>query len=105
MLRSILTAGFFAFAVAGSGVSAQTDKADFDALLKEHWAQANEEQIFFRTDPDAYRPNGKLAEFSKEARARRAAFNADMLKRLAEIDESRLSGQERISYKLFSTLR
>ncbi len=25
-------------------------------LLDEHWARANQEQVFFRTDPDTYRP-------------------------------------------------
>jgi uncharacterized protein (DUF885 family) len=77
------------------------DKADFDALLKEHWARANDEQIFFRTDPDAFRPNGKLPEFNPEARTRRQAYNAGVLKRLKGIDEAALSGQDRISYKLF----
>ncbi|UTW56116.1 DUF885 family protein [Kordiimonas sp. SCSIO 12610] len=103
MIRK-LGLGVAAIALSGSAVFGDVyadDKADFDALLKDHWARANKEQIFFRTDPDAYRPNGKLAEFSSEARARRQAFNADMLTRLAKIDESKLKGQDRISYKLF----
>lgn len=74
---------------------------DFKALLEEHWAQANREQIFFRTDPDAYRPNGKLAEVTAAARSRRQAFNEKMLRRLEDIDPSQLQGQDRISYKLF----
>jgi uncharacterized protein (DUF885 family) len=77
------------------------DKASFHALLSEHWARANAEQIFFRTDPDAFRPNGKLPEFTSDARARRQTYNKDVLERLKGIDEAMLSGQDRISYKLF----
>lgn len=97
-LAALMNAAPFALM---SGSLAADDKSDFDALLQEHWARANQEQIFFRTDPDAYRPNGKLAEFTAEARARRAAFNDDILKRLARINEAKLSGQDRVSYKLF----
>ncbi|MFT7287321.1 MAG: hypothetical protein ACI87W_001434 [Halieaceae bacterium] len=71
------------------------------ALLDEHWAHQEREQIFFRTDPDAYRPNGRLAEFSTPARARRQAFNDDMLKRVDTIDAGELHGQDRISHQLF----
>ena len=74
---------------------------NFHALLDEHWARATKEQLFFRTDPDAFRPNGKLPEFSAEARARRQAYNEQTLKRLAMIDEDELVGQDRISFKLF----
>ena len=42
---------------------------EFHVLLEEHWARASEEQIFFRTDPDAFRPNGKLPELGARARA------------------------------------
>ena len=70
-------------------------------LLDEHWARATEEQVFFRTDPDAFRPNGKLPEFSQEARQRRRAYNDEILKRLEGIEEDKLEGQDRISFKLF----
>lgn len=66
-----------------------------------HWAQAEKEQIFFRTDPDAYRPNGKLAEVSAEARERRRLYNEEVLDKLGDIDERKLTGQDRVSYKLF----
>ena len=84
-----------------SGQLAASVQDDFDAILAEHWAQANEEQIFFRTDPDAYRPNGKLAQVTAAARARRQAYNDDILQRLERIDESALTGQDKISFKLF----
>jgi uncharacterized protein (DUF885 family) len=71
------------------------------ALLDEHWARAEQEQVFFRTDPDGFRPNGKLPEFSAEARARRQTYNEEIIERLSAIDESELRGQDRISYKLF----
>ncbi|TXS89221.1 DUF885 domain-containing protein [Parahaliea aestuarii] len=75
--------------------------ADFQQLLEDHWARAQQEKIFFRTDPDAFRPDGTLPEMSAAARARREAFNAQILSRLEAIDGTRLSGQERISYQLF----
>ncbi|WP_207796455.1 DUF885 domain-containing protein [Pseudohalioglobus lutimaris] len=70
-------------------------------LLDEHWARANQEQVFFRTDPDTYRPHGALAEVSARGRERRRQFNEEMLGRLAAIDASTLTGQDRISYQLF----
>ena len=73
----------------------------FHALLQEHWAVAEREQIFFRTDADAFRLNGKLPEFTPAARARRQAYNEEILSRLKAIDASSLEGQDRISFKLF----
>jgi uncharacterized protein (DUF885 family) len=74
---------------------------DFHHLLDEHWATAEKEQVFFRTDADAFRLNGKLPEFTPAARARRQAYNLEILRRLEKIDESSLEGQDRISFKLF----
>ncbi len=73
----------------------------FHTLLQEHWARAEQEQIYFRTDADAFRLNGKLPEFTPEARARRQAYNEEILRRLEAIDASSLEGQDRISFKLF----
>jgi len=77
------------------------DREDFQALLDKHWERATEEQVFFRTDPDAFRPNGKLPEFSFAARDRRNAFNKEILKALSAIDIEALPADERISYQLF----
>jgi hypothetical protein len=49
-LAALMNAAPFALM---TGSLAADDKSDFDALLQEHWARANQEQIFFRTDPDA----------------------------------------------------
>ena len=84
-----------------SQISIASEREDFHQLLGEHWARAQQEQIFFRTDPDAYRPHGKLAEVDGEARDRRRAFNEEVLTRLAAIDINGLSGQDRVSYQLF----
>ena len=77
------------------------DLDDFNVILKEHWSRAEQEQIFFRTDPDAYRPSGKLAEVSDAARQRRRTFNEEILLRLDSINPDNLQGQNRISFKLF----
>lgn len=77
-------------------------RTDFQTLLKDHWAQASEERIFFRTDPDTFRMNGTLPAFSKQARSRRAAFNQAILKRLKNIPLADLSPADQISYRLFA---
>ncbi|MGB5246575.1 MAG: DUF885 family protein [Woeseia sp.] len=74
---------------------------DFHALLAEHWTEAQREQVFFRSDPDAFRMNGQLPSFSDAAYARREAFNETLLESLAKIDPDTLTGQDRISYKIF----
>jgi uncharacterized protein (DUF885 family) len=74
---------------------------DFKALLDEHWATANREQVFFRTDPDAWRMHGKLAEFTAEARARRQKYNDAVLDRLASIDVTDLPAAQQLSFRLF----
>jgi uncharacterized protein (DUF885 family) len=84
-----------------TGLSLAGPAEDFEALLQEHWARAEKEQVFFRTDADAFRPNGKLPEVTAQARARRQAYNDDIMKRLESIDASSLEGQDRISFKLF----
>ncbi|RLQ22623.1 DUF885 family protein [Seongchinamella sediminis] len=95
-VRLLLTAALLTSALARA-----SDSADLHRLLDEHWARAQQEQVFFRTDPDAYRPDGKLAQVDAAARERRRAFNEQMLRRLAEIDLDALGGQDRISYQLF----
>ena len=72
---------------------------DFQSILDDHWATATKEQVFFRTDPDAFRMNGKLPAFSEEARARRQAFNEGIIARLESIDTDQLEGQDRISFQ------
>ena len=97
-----IIAGLSACLLASIAVAGEMPASEqFNELLDEHWRRAEQEQVFFRTDPDSYRPDGKLAEFSAEARARRQAFNETVLARLEAIDESALRGQESISYKLF----
>lgn len=78
-----------------------TASQDFGSLLDEHWQRAQQEQVFFRTDADSYRPNGKLAEVSPAARARRQAFNEEVLERLDRVDRAGLSEQDNINYQLF----
>ena len=48
---------------------------EFNDLLNSHWQEAQKEKIFFRTDPDAWKPKGKLADFSPQGFERREAFN------------------------------
>ena len=52
---------FVLFLAAATMTAAASPKGDFEALLDEHWAVANREQVFFRTDPDAWRMHGARA--------------------------------------------
>jgi uncharacterized protein (DUF885 family) len=101
MMVRIIAGGYACLLALMAGAAEPPAAEQFNRLLEEHWRQAEQEQVFFRTDPDSYRPNGKLAEVSAEARARRQAFNEYVLGRLDQIDESGLQGQLRTSYKLF----
>lgn len=73
----------------------------FDSILKEHWAAANKEQIFFRKDPDTFRMNGTLPDVSAKGRNRRAQFNEQLLASLQKVDMQQLSSKEQVSYRLF----
>jgi uncharacterized protein (DUF885 family) len=85
-------------AVHASGITA---RQDVNNLLAAHWQRAQQEQVFFRTDADSWRPDGAQAEVSSQARARRQAFNDDILARLDRIDAGALTGQDRINYRIF----
>ncbi|ANO51158.1 DUF885 domain-containing protein [Woeseia oceani] len=74
---------------------------DFHVLLDEHWATTQREQVYFRSDPDAFRMNGALPSFSADAYSRRQAYNESVLDRLNRIDLDSLTGQDRISYRVF----
>jgi uncharacterized protein (DUF885 family) len=78
------------------------DKDKFDALLEKHWNNVLEEQVFFRRDPDVFRMNGKLPDFSEKGIERRRKFNNGILDALKEIDSSQLDYQDSISYRLFT---
>ena len=84
-----------------AAVTQATPAADFDKLLAEHWATATREQVYFRTDPDAWRMTGKLAEFTKVARARRQQYNDAVLEKLESIDVASLSAAQQLTYRLF----
>ncbi len=73
----------------------------FRALLDEHWAAARAEKVFFRTDPDGWRMEGKLSEHTPEARARRQQFNEAVLDKLAVIDIDNLDADDQLSYRVF----
>lgn len=92
----ILSALFSATSTLASQASTQ-----FLQLLDEHWQVANQEQIFFRKDPDAFRMQGKLPEMSQKGRERRKHYNNDLLKRIKNIDVTKLSETEQVSYRLF----
>jgi uncharacterized protein (DUF885 family) len=82
-------------------LTAMAKADDFKSILNDHWQDAKKERVFFRTDPDGFRMNGKLPEFNRKARERRANFNQSILKRLSKIDIKSLSSQDLISFRIF----
>jgi uncharacterized protein (DUF885 family) len=91
----LLLLGLFA-----SPVLANADQ-DFGILLAKHWQNATDEKVFFRTDPDGWKPDGKLAQWTPKAMARRDAFNNDVLKQLTAIKVKNLNAENQMSYRLF----
>jgi uncharacterized protein (DUF885 family) len=77
------------------------ENEDFQHVMKNHWAKSKQEKVFFRTDPDTFRMNGALPEFSSEARTRREKFNRSVLEQLKDIDENELNRENKINFKLF----
>ncbi len=75
--------------------------SSFDAIIEDHWENVLQEQVFFRRDPDVFRMNGALPDFSPEGVTRRRAFNEEILKRVDLVNESELPLEDRVSFKLF----
>jgi len=94
---------FFAatFAAATNGAALASSAEDLQQLLSDHWAHQEREKIYYRTDPDAWRMNGKLSEHTAAARDRRHTANGVFLSRLEAIDPTELQGEDRVSYKVF----
>jgi uncharacterized protein (DUF885 family) len=97
----LLTASLATVSFATASLALASPADELHALLEEHWTTAQREQIFFRSDPDAWRMNGKLAEFSDQAHARRRAYNEAVLARLDAIDADALRDRDRMSYRIF----
>ena len=80
---------------------ANSTSEQFAQLLDQHWQMANQEQIFFRKDPDGFRMDGKLPDVSKAGRERRKQYNQKLLQQLSTINIKQLSPAEQVSYRLF----
>ena len=77
------------------------DNTNLTEIINQHWQHAQNEKVFFRTDPDGWKPNGKLAHWSEEAISQRQAYNNQVLKKLASIDASALNKAQLMNYRLF----
>ncbi len=99
---AMLTATFVLMACTPSETDSTSDsEVAFHSLLDEHWAAASTEKVFFRSDPDAWRMDGKLSEHTPEARARRQQFNDSVLEKLADISVDELGVDDQLSYRIF----
>ncbi|WP_338410965.1 DUF885 domain-containing protein [Pseudoalteromonas nigrifaciens] len=77
------------------------NNADLKNIIDKHWQHAQDEKIFFRTDPDGWKPNGKLANWTEHAIAQRQLYNDAVLDNLKNIDPSKLSDAQLMNYRLF----
>ena len=75
--------------------------SDLTTIIDNHWENAKAEKIFFRTDPDGWKPNGTLPNWSEQAIAKRQAYNNSVLKSLASIDPKTLNSEQLMNYRLF----
>ena len=91
-----------AIALAATSLPSLADSnSDLKTIIDNHWQNAKAEKIFFRTDPDGWKPNGTLPNWSKQAIAKRQAYNNSVLKSLASIDPKTLNNEQLINYRLF----
>ncbi|MDN3411638.1 DUF885 domain-containing protein [Pseudoalteromonas sp. APC 3250] len=91
-----------AIALAATSLPSLADSnSDLKTIIDNHWQNAKAEKIFFRTDPDGWKPNGPLPDWSEQAIAKRQAYNNSVLKNLASIDPKTLNSEQLMNYRLF----
>ena len=91
-----------AIALAATSLPSLADSnSDLITIIDNHWQNAKAEKIFFRTDPDGWKPNGTLPDWSEQAIAKRQAYNNSVLKNLASIDPKTLNSEQLMNYRLF----
>ncbi|MFT4635358.1 MAG: hypothetical protein ACI854_001623 [Arenicella sp.] len=100
MIRFLFIPLFALFAVSTTSAETHTDDS-LEKVLKDHWAAANQEQLFFRKDPDTFRMDGRLPDVSAEGRSRRAEFNQGMLHRANALGSKSLTAQQQVTLRLF----
>jgi uncharacterized protein (DUF885 family) len=96
MFNKVLVA--FTFTALSWNTFADANK-DLSNIIDQHWQNAEQEKVFFRTDPDGWKPNAKLAEFTPQAIARREAYNSQVLERLSKVDTQALSKEQLMNYR------
>ncbi len=105
MKKHIFTSALICCAsIIAEGVLAKESET-LETILDDHWAAANQEQIFFRKDPDTFRMNGKLPDMSAAGRARREAFNQTILDRLDALNTDSLNEKDNVTFYLFKSER
>ena len=100
MIRFLFITLFVLLAVSTTSAEPHTDDS-LEKVLKDHWTAANQEQLFFRKDPDTFRMHGRLPDVSAEGRSRRAEFNQGMLHRANALDSNSLTAQQQVTLRLF----
>lgn len=75
--------------------------AQLEQLFDEHWDFTMREFPLYATAVGDHRFNDRLGEVTAQAQQRRAARQREFLERLGQIDRTRLSREQQISYDIF----
>ena len=99
MRKIFLTLVLF-FGLAGAAVAGDSGQA-FNKILADHWAERLAENPAFAAQLGVRKYDGRLAQNTPKARARRQAYNEKTLSRLDKIKVSDLNGKARLNYRIF----
>jgi uncharacterized protein (DUF885 family) len=91
-----------AILTAGPAAGEESDSARLNAIFSEDWEWYSSQIPELATQRGDNRFNDRLTDASAEAVAARKAHRAELAARLSAIDRSKLSGQDRISYDVFT---
>src|SRR5262245_48355449 len=100
--QAVLILWWLVGTASAAGTPQATDEAaKLQRLFEEEWEWTLQEYPEYATTVGDNRYNDKLTNLSAEAIARRKAHEREVLNRIRQIDRSRLSGQDIVSYDLF----
>ncbi|MCF6216013.1 MAG: DUF885 domain-containing protein [Emcibacter sp.] len=103
-MKKIILAAALALALSGAAY-ANTAAEDFQKILDDHWQHTLQEKPAFASRLGMRAFDGKLADNSPQAHARRKAYNAITLAGLEKIDVQLLDKDALLNYKIFKRQR
>ena len=101
-LRHCLAFAGLVLLIGGPAAAEDSAGARLNALFADYWEWYSSQVPELATFRGDNRFNDRLADASAEAVAVRKAYRADLAARLKAIDRTQLSGQDRVSYDVFT---